>query len=471
MFPGTGKGNDKMELGRILSRETREEVREPGMMQSNPRQLRLLTLIRLRWFAIAGQLAAVLSVRSIFGFEFPFAPALIVISASVLLNIVLGLLFPSTKRLTDREASLYLSFDILQLAALLYLTGGIENPFSILFIAPVTISAATLSSRSTIILSILSFVCVSVLAVYHLPFPWEGELPLPPIYIFGLWSALLLGIGFTAFYANRVAVEATRMSDALAATQMVLAREQRLSDLGSLAAAAAHELGTPLATIQVIANELIHDEPRDGPHYEDLELIKSQAARCRDILQTLSDRKDDTDDIYDRQKLRVVIEEAIGPFKESGKELILNVRDSEAEEPEILRRPEIIFGLGNIVENAVDFADSAIAVEAFCTPDQVAIHVIDNGPGIPPEILTHLGEPYLTSRGDRKRFESLERQEGASVPGGMGLGFFIAKTLLERTGAKIEVSNHSGVVLHNGDRLGGGAAVEIRWSRAAIEAP
>ncbi len=450
--------------------ERAENPDQAAWMQPDPRRLRLQTLMRLRWFAILGQFAAVLSVRTFFGYELPFAAVISVISASALLNIALSLVYSSTKRLDDREASVYLSFDILQLAVLLYLTGGIENPFAILFIAPVTISAATLSLRSTITLSLLSFVCVTALTFYHLPFPWTGAdtFSLPEVYTFGLWTALLLGIGFTAFYSHRVSAEAARMSDALAATQMVLAREQRLSDLGSLAAA---ELGTPLATIQVTANELIKDEPEGGSHYEDLDLIKSQAARCRHILQTLSDLKDNPDDIYDRQKLRVVIEEVISPFRDEGKQIYLDVRDSEAEEPEILRRPEIIFGLGNIVENAIDFADSAIAVEAFCTPDDVAIHIIDNGPGIAPEILTHLGEPYITSRGDRKRVENLDHREGASVPGGMGLGFFIAKTLLERTGAKIEVSNHSGVVLHNGERLGGGAAVDVIWRRREIEAP
>lgn len=423
-------------------------------------RVRLRTLILLRWLAVAGQTAAVLGIHFVAGFELPLIYCLIVIGASAGLNLIVSVRFPFAKRLSNREAALYLGFDIAQLFALLLLTGGLENPFVILFLAPVAISGASLDLRSTAALGAFAFVCVTVLALVHLPLPWHNAPPLevPELYVAGTWVALVLGLGFTAVYAWRISSEAERMSMALEATRAALAREHHLASLGGLAAAAAHELGTPLATIALVAKELEREIGPDSPLAEDAALLGSQAARCREILTRLSRQPNEGDDHFTQTTLGALLDEIAAPNLGFGVEVVITLTPptgpDDQDEPVIRRQPEIIHSIHNLVENAVDFARTKVQITASWTAEALVLRIRDDGPGIAAEVLAQLGEPYVSTR----RQDDVEAEPSDAV--GLGLGFFIAKTLLERTGAKVHA--------HNPAR--GGAEVEVIWPRGRIEA-
>ena len=410
-------------------------------------RVRLRTLVLIRWIAVVGQALALLLVHFGLDYTLPIASALAVVGLSVALNLVVFLLYPASYRLTDRGAASYLGFDLLQLAALLYLTGGLTNPFSLLILVPVTISATILSLVSTVGLGALALACVTFLAFLHFPLPWDrAGLALPDLYVAGTWAALALGMIFISIYAWQVAAEARRMSDALAATQLALAREQQLSALGGLAAAAAHELGTPLGTITLVAKELARDLPKDGPLAEDLQLLTSQVERCREILARLSRKPEGQQDTaFSILPMNALAEAAGAEHRRPGIAIdIVQAVDGPA--PLVRRSPEIVHGLGNLVQNAVDFARHKVSIVIGWTAAEIRLQVQDDGPGIDAEILSALGEPYTTSRPD---------------DGGMGLGVFIAKTLLEHTGARVTFAN----------RAGGGCEVAIVWPRAILEAP
>ena len=436
--------------------------------------LRVQTLVRLRWLAIMGQLLALFVVRYQLGFALPFWPALFLVLLSVWLNIVLLLRFPAGARLSENAAMGVLAFDIVQLALLLYLTGGLANPFALLFLAPVTVSATVLSTQRTLALGALTLVLVSLLAMFHLPLPWYPDRPLelPRLYIFGVWMALLSGIGFTGLYVHRIAREAREMETALAATELALARQQQLYALDGLAAAAAHELSTPLATIAVVSQELrsacmkdcaSSDEDSRAQVCEDLKLIAEQAARCREILARLADhRAGRRDEMLSHVKISALLEEIVDPLRGPDLSIELDVGPEQGcseREPTIRRDPGVLYGLNNIIENACDFAESKVRIEARWDEERISLTITDDGPGFAEEIITRLGEPYVTTRAHR-----LHGPAGADDedPGsGMGLGFFIAKTLLERTGATISIANRPAPE-H-------GAIVRIDWPRSAIE--
>lgn len=416
------------------------------------RDLRLDTLIRLRWLAVAGQTAALLGVHFVLGFHLPLLAGLLVIALSAALNVALRFAYPVSQRLSGVAAGALLAYDVLQLAALLYLTGGLENPFSILFLAPVMISATALSPGITLLLGALVAACASVLALSRFPLPWPsvGSLELPLLYVAGIWCALMLALAFIGVYAWRVSEEGREIAQALAATELVLAREQHLSALDGLAAAAAHELGTPLATIALVAKEL-ERALVPGPHDDDMALLREQVSRCRDILKKLTSL-DEQGAPFETMPVGHLLDEIVEPHRNFG--VALDIRgEGPRPEPRCLRNPSVLYGLGNIVENAVDFAASRVEVSARWDADKVEIEVLDDGPGFAPEILTRLGEPYVSSR-------SAER-EATSEGGGLGLGFFIAKTLLERSGARLTLGNRVG-----GER---GARVRIVWPRLRFE--
>jgi len=427
------------------------DLLEPALSRAS-RDLRLDTLVRLRWLAIAGQSAAVAGVHFGLGFTLPFGWCFIVIAVSAWLNIALRIRFPLSHRLTDGPATALLGFDIVQLAALLFMTGGLQNPFAILFLAPVMISATALPPQRTLLLGLLAIVLATVIARYHMPLPWAGaERPvLPPFYQLGNWVALVLGLSFTGIYAWRVAKEARDLSDALAATELVLAREQHLSQLDGLAAAAAHELGTPLGTIALVARELTRLAPPDGEMAEDIALLREQVERCRGILGKLSSLQDADGGPLDQLTLRLLIEEAAGPQRPFGVPFEITMT-GEKPEPVCRRNPGMIYGLGNIVDNAVDFASETVSIAAEWTQSHVLLTIADDGPGFPPDVLMRAGEPYL-SRG------AGENRAG----GGLGLGLFIAKTLLERGGASLEFSNRPAPA--------SGASIRIAWPRDVFEA-
>ncbi|MCI0598358.1 MAG: ActS/PrrB/RegB family redox-sensitive histidine kinase [Beijerinckiaceae bacterium] len=418
------------------------------------RRLRIDTLVKLRWLALLGQ--AIALVVTYFGLQFslPLGRCLVVIAASAWLNIALRLRFGRTDRLEDVPAALLLGFDILQLTALLYLTGGIENPFSVLYLAPIMISAVSLSGRITFVLTLLMIGAVTALTFRHYPLPWfPGErLQLPLIYDFGIWFAIVLGAGFVAIYASRVAIEARKLADALAATELVIAREQHLTQLDGLAAAAAHELGTPLATITLIVKDL-QQQHSAGLHIEeDISLLAQEAERCRAILGKLASLGGDSGDILDEMSLGLLIEEVTIPHRDFGVHIYI-AEDGHGPEPSCRRNPGILYGLGNLIENALDFAASEVQVVAKWDAARVTIVIEDNGPGFSPDIAGRVGEPYVTSKNDRRA----KTEEGS----GLGLGLFIAKTLLERSGATMITDNRAQPLT--------GARVTISWDRETFE--
>lgn len=430
---------------------TAPDLSELALTRSG-RDLRLDTLVRLRWLAIVGQSVAVAGVHFGLGFSLPFGWCFSAIAVSAWLNIALRIRFPLSHRLKDGPATALLGFDIAQLAALLFLTGGLQNPFAILFLAPVMISATALPPQRTLLLGLLAIVAATVISRFHLPLPWAGdERPvLPPFYQLGNWVALVLGLSFTGIYAWRVAKEARDLSDALAATELVLAREQHLSQLDGLAAAAAHELGTPLGTIALVARELTRLAPPEGEMAEDIALLREQVERCRGILAKLSSLQDEDAGPLGQLTLRLLIEEAAGPQRPFGVPFEITMA-GEKPEPVCRRNPGMIYGLGNIVDNAVDFASATVSIAAEWTQTQVVLTIADDGPGFPPDVLMRAGDPYL-SRG------AGENRAG----GGLGLGLFIAKTLLERSGAAMEFSNRPPPA--------SGAVIRIVWPREAFEA-
>jgi two-component system, sensor histidine kinase RegB len=417
------------------------------------RRLRLVTLIRLRWLAVGGQTLAVLVIAYGLGFPMPVSRCFALIALSAWLNLFLSFRYPSTLRLQPKATFGLLAFDILQLAGLLFLTGGISNPFATLMIVPAVISASSLPLRLTLTLSAVVVACVTILAVFHLPLPWVSGEPfvIPPYLKAGIYFAILSSLAFTVVYARRVAEEARQLSDALAATELVLQREQHFSALDGLAAAAAHELGTPLATIHLVAKELDLALSAGSPHKEDVELIRSQTQRCREILQRLSSLSAAGEVHLANMPLTSLVEEVIAPHRDFGITITQNGASCDGDEPVGRRNPGIIYGLGNLVENAVDFANTSVDVEWGWDRGRVSIRIADDGPGFPADMLAHIGEPYAKSR-------QLTPRNGG---GGMGLGLFIAKTLLERSGAEINVRNRT-----DGRS---GADIHVEWPRSAMD--
>ena len=422
--------------------------------------VRLRTLVILRWFAIAGQTAAIVVAVLIYRLDFEVGLTIMVVGASIIANLFSTSLYPENKRLSEREATLMLVFDILQLGLLLYLTGGLHNPFALLLLAPVTIAATVLHLRSTVVLGLLAIVIISLLSQYSLVLRGPDGVPLdlPALFRFGFWIALVTGVVFLSIYARQVTTEMHLMGEALVATQLALAREQKLTDLGGVVAAAAHELGTPLATIKLVSSELI-EELADRPEQrEDAALIRAQADRCRDILRSMG--RAGKEDLHLRQApIETVVREAAEPHMQRGKSVVFAVAPTgevDLRQPVILRRPEIVHGLRNLIQNAVDFAASTVEIESTWTGDSVIVRIEDDGMGFPVSVIGRIGDPFVRRR---RGYEDRIQRPGYE---GMGLGLFIAKTLLERSGAKVSFANGA-----RGDS--GGAIVVVEWPRPKIE--
>ncbi len=438
----------------------------PEWLRQGESRLRLQTIVRLRWLAVLGQSLTVIGAYWVLGIDLPIGGCLAVIALSAWLNVALRIRYPASQRLKSGYAFIMLGYDILQLAALLYLTGGLENPFAFLLIAPVTVSASTLPLRITVALGALAIAAATVLTSVHHPLPWfhQTNLLLPFPYVMGVWAAVVSGILFIGFYSWRTAEEGRRMAKALAAAEMVLARLQKLSALDGLAAAAAHGLGTPLATIAVVTKELMRDAKPTDPHFEDLVLLRAQAERCRDILAELAGGGEQHDLMVSRLPLSHLIEEVVAPHRLVAVPIEVTTGPAQdgassgasLQEPVTERNPGVLYGLGNLVENAIDFAASKVDVEARWSKDEVTIVIADDGTGFPPHVLEQLGEPFVTTR----RAQS-EREEASDEHVGMGLGFFIAKTLLERSGARLELANRP--------LPKGGAVVTVVWPKAKFE--
>ena len=419
------------------------------------RNVRLDTLVRLRWLAVIGQTTAVLVVYVGLDFDLPIWACLAVIALAAWLNVALRVRFRMTQRVEPDRAAWLLAFDIAELAILLFLTGGLENPFAFLFLGPVLLAATALPPRLALMLGGFAAACATVLIFVHYPLPWDSDEPLelPAIYTMGVWLSLLLALGFIGVYAWQLTEEARQLVDALAATELVLAGEQHLSQLDGLAAAAAHELGTPLSTITVIATELEREIAKDSPHADDVRLLREQAQRCRGILGKLTQLSSSTEP-FDRMPLSALIEETVAPHRNFGVAIEVTLAPHDAVEPIGGRNPAILYGLGNLVENAVDFARERVDITADWSTDEVVVTIKDDGPGFAPEIMDRIGEPYVTSR--RREHQNFDGEAG-----GLGLGLFIAKTLLERSGATLGFTNRASPE-H-------GAIVRIRWGRGDFE--
>ncbi len=432
--------------------------------------VRLRTLTNLRWMAVAGQTAAVLLARFQLGIQLDVAMCLVAIGASVLFNIAAIVIYPENKRLSERETTVTLLFDLAQLVFLLFLSGGLNNPFALLLLAPVTIGATTLGLRPTLFLGAATMALVTFLWRFHVPMidSTGRMLVLPPLFQAGFWVSLNIGVVFLAIYARRVAEETSSMSQALLATQMALAREQKLTDLGGIVAAAAHELGTPLATIKLVSSEMA-EELADRPDLrEDALLIRQQADRCRDILRDMGRTgKDDMQMHY--APVTAVVREAAEPHEGRGKPIHFSARAWDGalrRQPVIRRQPEIIHGIRNLVQNAVDFAAANVWVDIRWNERELRVTVADDGPGYPTDLLGRIGDPFV-----RQREGEAPRKDRPGYEG-MGLGLFIAKTLLERSGAELTFANGRDPFLNIEEiPLRSGAIVEVLWQRADIEQP
>lgn len=418
-------------------------------------RMNLDVLVRLRWLSLAGEI--LLLIFGYFdGLHAAYVPCIMVICGTVAFNLAINLSLRALGPSRDGQLVIQLGFNIVQASVLLMLTGGVVNPFVVTLIAPVTMAAAILEQRRAAMLVAVAALLTVSMTFWAAPLPWPNSHP-PVIglqFRLVILAAMLSGLGVTAFYAWRAAVEAKRMELALNVTHKVLAREQRLSALGGLAAAAAHELGTPLATISIVAKEMVREAPTPAVR-EDAELLVTQADRCREILTRLTEEPDTTDAaVHARMTLLQFLNEVIERHLDTPVRVEAVVAGPPgARPPEIRRMPEVLHAMTSLVENAVDFAKSEVLVSIRFDERAIGVEVRDDGPGFSPDVLAQLGQPYITSRpgGEGSRSGHI----------GMGLGFFIAKTLLERTGA---------VVQHfNGRR--GGAVIAARWAREAIEAP
>jgi two-component system sensor histidine kinase RegB len=409
--------------------------------------LRLRTLVLVRWMAIAGQLATVGVVTVGLGIEVPLAPVLVAIGASAVLNLALSLWRP-VPRLNEPATAVLLGWDVLQLAVLLYFSGGLDNPFALMLLAPVMVSASVLSRAHTLVLCAMTVAAATLLVYEAHPLGWdEAWIDIHDGYLVGMWAAIVFGTIFFAAYAGWIASETRQATRALAAAQAALGREQRLAAVGALAAATAHELGTPLGTVHLIANEIAAEITPDDPLAEDVALLAREVARCRDILKQLSARTE-PEELHaplSRLSPAALVESVVQRYRRD--QIAVEIVTEGEPVPVLPRSPEILHGLANVLQNAIQFAGARVDIRIIARPDQLEMAVTDDGPGFPAAILDHLGEPYVSTR----------TRDGSH----MGLGIFIAITLLERSGAALEFGN----------RAEGGAVVRIRWPRARLEKP
>lgn len=446
MTDGSGRGTHRI-LSSVISSE-------PEGFGLEARRLRLNTLIALRWLAVAGQTAAVLIGVFGLGLGFPALACFGLIAASATLNLALRWFIPASVHLSDRDATILLAYDILQLAGLLFLTGGVSNPFVFFLLAPIIIAAASLPRNRALAVLALALVCATALLGFNYPLPWIGgdKLILPPLYVAGMWFALVVSASFLTLYAHRVAAEARMTASALTAAELVLARAQHLSQLDGLAAAAAHELGTPLATVALVVREMASQNPADEAFADDLSLLEESVDRCRAILGKLSAPSDLSGQPMDVSSPIELAELAASAHRLFGISISVTGEGPEPP-PKCPRNPGVLYGLGNLIENAVSFAGQAVTIRADWTKSTVTIVISDDGPGFSPGVLSRIGEPYLSQRDAAQRSEK--------TGGGLGLGLFIARSLLVRSRATLRFENASPPA--------SGAVITVQWARAAYE--
>ena len=412
--------------------------------------VRLQSLVYIRWLAVLGQAFALVLVHWGMGYNLPIIPCAILVGASAVVNVLVTISYKSTARLSNRGAIFYLFYDALQLTGLLFLTGGLSNPFSLLFLVPVTISATSLTLKGTVFLGFTTVVCISFLAVSHKPLPLpDKELHLSDTYISAIWAALVLGTLFLSSYTWRISSDSRKMTDALTVARMALAREQQLSAVGGIAAAAAHELGTPLNTILLVSEELSREFPKGSEHEEDAQLLHDQAKKCADVLAQLSqgpstDRFLQPDAHHNYLPFQSLIALVADKYANKGAEIKILTNGDLEDQPKLFASPEILHGLGNLISNGTEFAHSLVTINLNWDNNEVHAIIQDDGPGFSDEIIDRLGEPYTSSRRGH---------------GGMGLGVFISEMLIGHSGGTISFSNATA----------GGARCHIQWPRKRLE--
>ncbi len=445
--------------------------------------IRLLTLTYLRWLAVFGQLLALLVGYYILHLDFNLMVCLGLILLSSVLNIMSTIYFPKTKRLSEYQNMLLLLYDLLQLGSMLFFTGGLTNPFSVLILAPVIISATVLNLRFTILLGISAGVLITILSGFYIPLRNQfGEVLEPPyLLLIGNWLALSIAILFIAVYSRRVATETFSMSKALQAMQMALEREYRLTSLGGIVAAAAHELGTPLATIKLASTELQHGFSNMKELNQDLNLISMQVDRCKEILSNIGRRG--KEDIFLRNMpIMIVLQEAVEPYLVENNRVFFSLNGNTGQDlenfnkdyqPLINRKPELIYGLRNIIQNAIHFSTTTVFLDVKYDSETIIFQISDDGNGFPAHLLDRIGEPFLIEGIEEEYFDiSRPHYEG------MGLGLFIAKTLLEHLGGIVSFKNKGGNSSHdNGSKeivlnkeiSGTGAVIMVQFDRSDLE--
>ena len=386
------------------------------------------TLVILRWIAIVGQYLTISIVYFIFKFELPFIFCSLIIFIGVLTNIYLQFKFQKNQ-LNNFTSTIFLFYDLVQLSLLLYLTGGITNPFAILLIVPAIVSSTFLNLRSTINLSIITIVILVILTIYNLPLPHYGELHfhVPDTYLYALPMAIIITLIFLCYFGTRFGLENRKRTIALNKLELVLAKEHELKTIGVQAAAAAHSLSTPLSTIKLVAKELESEIGKDQKFSKDIKLLLSQSSRCGEILKKLSMVPLKRDEFFENVKLENLLNEIINSFKEISNKNFLILSEKNIYDPTVRRKAELTYGLRNFIGNASKFSKSAIEIELESNKTITQIKICDDGPGFPSDIKNFLGEPYIHSKD--KKFESKT---------GLGLGTFIGKTLLERMKANID---------------------------------
>ena len=402
------------------------------------------TLIILRWIAIAGQFSAINLVYFVLKLNFPILIAYFVVFVGFLTNLFLQIRIKSIQ-LKDFYSAIFLIYDLIQLSLLLYLTGGISNPFSILMIIPTIVSSTFLSMGTTLILGVLTIIFLFLLTIFHHPLPGihDGSVDFPKLYLIGYFIAIIIGLIFLSYFGVRFSGESKRRSDAVNKLQQVIAKEYELETLGGQAAAAAHSLGTPLATINVVASELKKELGGNKEYSKDLELLLSQTKRCGDILKQISKKQIQSDRFFNKTNLEDLLSEIISSFKETSSKNIFLIIDEDKNKFNFQRTPELIYGLRNFIGNAVKFSKTKVQIDIKSNDESIKIIINDDGPGFPEDIIEILGEPYIKSKSNLVRSNA-----------GTGLGTFLGKTLLERQTASLNFSNNSKL---------GGATVQIVW--------
>ena len=403
------------------------------------------TLVFLRWIAIIGQFSAITLVYFYLKLDFLQLHAYLILLIGTITNLYLQFKIKSIS-IKDFNASVFLVYDLLQLAALLYLTGGISNPFSILLIIPAIVSSTFLSMGTTIILGIMTIALLFILSIFHYPLPGihEHSEIFPKLYLTGYILAIIIGLVFLSYFGIRFSGESKRRTDAINKVQQVLAKEYELESLGGQAAAAAHSLGTPLATINVVASELKKELGNNKEFVKDIDLLITQTKRCGEILKKISKKQIEEDDFLSSIKFEDLLQEIIDSFKETSSKSIELIVDNDTNKIAIRRTPEIIYGLRNFIGNAVKFSRSNVKISLKSDQTIIEIKINDDGPGIPEDIIEKIGEPYIKSKSKELNSNS-----------GLGLGSFLGKTLLERQGAKFLFRRNSDL---------GGALVILTWS-------